>query len=116
MSPNPLAHLADVLEALAQTLREWPALATPQPTPAPTPAESPWLTIRQFSIRHPSFPLNTVKNLVSARAANGLLAQGIVKEVLQRKIIVHEARLLAWLLREPELHIVPPQNRRRSHA
>jgi len=117
LPPDPWVALAQALEALATILRESQRWGSEPPAAPVTPQPDIWVTARQFSQHHPAFPLNTVKNLVSAREANGLREAGIVREVLQKKLVIHEARFLRWLLREPDLPsltLLPPHDTRRT--
>ena len=98
MPPSAWSALADALEAIARALREAPAV-TPQLPQANVEGDR-WVSAKQFSLRHPGFPVGTLRTILAARVANGLLERGIVKEVLERKVVIHEARFLAWLLRE----------------
>lgn len=54
------------------------------------------LSPRQFSARHPGFTMGGLRHVLFRRATNGLAESGAVLKC-GRKLLIHEARFLAWI-------------------
>ena len=55
-----------------------------------------FLTVKQFSTKHPAFPVGGLRHRIFHEQQNGLAASGTIVRN-GRRVLIHEQRFFAWL-------------------
>lgn len=78
--------------------------------------ESPYLTLDQFSAKHPAFPIGGLRHKVFHAKTNGLEDSGAIIRN-GRRLILHERRFFRWLEgQEPEINILQLPSKLEEHT